>query len=495
MSMSAAPEVRPPEKSAESRPSRAARSTTDDLGQTLTRLKDAQLRDGPPSLKERRRRLEKLERAVVAHQEVIATAMREDFGNKARLEALMSEVYLVVSGARHAREHVREWMATETRDMPLPLLPAHGEVIPQPVGVVGIVSPWNYPINLALLPLVGAIAAGNRAMLKPSELVPKTSAVLADIVRTAFDPDVVTVIQGDALVGEAFTRLPFDHLVFTGSTRVGRLVMKAASDNLVPVTLELGGKSPVLLGPDANIREVAERVMAGKVWNAGQTCVAPDYLLATSDVVESFVTEARRAIKEMLPRMVDNPDYTSIVSDKHYARLLALIAEAREKEARIEELNSAGEVFPAESRKLAPTLIVGGPADSMTVMQEEIFGPILPIVTVKSLDEAIAFVNARPRPLALYYFGHKAETIDYVLARTSSGGVSVNDTMLHGAADELPFGGIGASGMGAYHGKHGFDAFTKLRPVFYQSRVNARKLLAPPFGKMLATAMRVLIGK
>jgi coniferyl-aldehyde dehydrogenase len=465
-----------------------------DLPALLQRMQDAQTREGSPNLKERLRRLDRLERALLDHESAIASAMREDFGSKSKAEVRISEIYLVVNGIRHAKAHVREWMEPEAREVPWPMLPADAEVIPQPVGVVGIVSPWNYPINLALLPLVGALAAGNRAILKPSEIVPRTSRILADLVRVAFEPDVVTVVVGDASVGEAFTKLPFDHLVFTGSTRVGHAVMRAASDHLVPVTLELGGKSPVLLGPDADLREAATRVMAGKIWNAGQTCVAPDYLLAPKARFEPFVAEAQKALARMLPRLADNPDYTSIVSDRHYARLDALVNDARDKGALIQPLNPAGEALAPETRRFVPTLVVGA-TESMQIMQEEIFGPLLPIVAAESLDDAIAFVNARPRPLALYYFGRKTPDIDRVLDRTRSGGVTVNDTLLHGAVDELPFGGIGASGMGAYHGREGFETFTKRRAVFYQSRVTGRRLLSPPFGRALDVLLKVLLSR
>ncbi len=470
-----------------------ASESQEGLPALLQRMQAAQIREGAPPLKERLRRLDRLERAVLDHQDAIASAMREDFGNKSKAEVKVSEIYLVVNGIRHAKAHLREWMQPEAREVPWPLMPAQAEVIPQPVGVVGIVSPWNYPVNLALLPLVGAIAAGNRAILKPSEIVPKTCRILADLVRVAFDPEVVTVIEGDASVGEAFVRLPFDHLVFTGSTRVGHLVMRAASDNLVPVTLELGGKSPVLLGPDVDLREAAMRIMSGKIWNAGQTCVAPDYVLAPRKLFEPFVAEAQKAVASMLPRLGDNPDYTSIVSDRHYSRLNALVTDAREKGAVIHELNPAGEALALEKRQFIPTLAADA-NDSMLLMQEEIFGPILPMVACESLDEGIAFVNARPRPLALYYFGRKNADIERVIAQTRSGGVTVNDTLAHGAVDELPFGGIGASGMGAYHGREGFETFTKRRPVFYQSRINGRRLLAPPFGRVFDVLMKFLLG-
>lgn len=465
-----------------------------DLAALLTSMKAAQLKDGIPGAKERIRRLDALDRAVVDHKDAIARAMSEDFGNKARAEALVSEVFLVADAARHARAHLREWMEPEAREVPWSLMPAQAEIVPQPVGVVGIVAPWNYPINLSLIPLVGALAAGCRAIIKPSELVPKTSRLLADIVRSAFDPSVVTVVEGDASVGEAFTKLPFDHLVFTGSTRVGHVVMRAASENLVPVTLELGGKSPVLLGSDVDVKEAAKLILAGKIWNAGQTCIAPDYVLAPRALMDKLVDAAKAAMPGFLTRLADNADYTSIVSDRHYARLTGLVADAKDKGARVEVLNPANEELSAASRKLAPTLIVDA-NETMTVMQEEIFGPILPIVAADTLDDAIKFVNDRPRPLALYFFGRKSAEIDKVIESTRSGGVTINDTLLHAATDDLPFGGVGASGMGAYHGKEGFETFTLRRPIFIQSRLSGRRLLAPPFGKMLDGLLKVLIGR
>ena len=465
-----------------------------DLAVLLAGMKAAQLKEGIPSAKERIRRLDALDRAVVDHKDAIARAMTEDFGNKAKSEALVSEVFLVVDAARHARAHLREWMEPEAREVPWSLMPAQAELVPQPVGVVGIVAPWNYPINLSLIPLVGALAAGCRAIIKPSELVPKTSRLLADIVRSAFDPSVVTVVEGDAQVGEAFTKLPFDHLVFTGSTRVGHVVMRAASENLVPVTLELGGKSPVLLGSDVDVKEAAKLILAGKIWNAGQTCIAPDYVLAPRALMDKIVDAAKSAMPTLLPRLLENPDYTSIVSDRHYARLTGLVADAKDKGARIEALNPAGETLPPESRKLAPTLVVDA-NETMTVMQEEIFGPILPLVAADTLDDAIRYVNDRPRPLALYFFGRKSAEIDKVIESTRSGGVTINDTLLHAATDDLPFGGVGASGMGAYHGKEGFETFTLRRPIFIQSRLSGRRLLAPPFGKALGALLKVLIGR
>jgi acyl-CoA reductase-like NAD-dependent aldehyde dehydrogenase len=366
------------------------------------------------------------------------------------------------------------------------------------LGVVGIISPWNYPVNLALCPLVDALAAGNRAMIKPSELVPETAALLRDLVAEAFPTDQVTVVTGGAEVGEAFARLPFDHLVFTGSTRIGRLVMRAASENLVPVTLELGGKSPAIVGPDFSARSAAERILSGKLFNAGQTCIAPDYVLLPSGATEGFVEGCKQAVAKMYPTIENNPDYTSIVSDRHLARLRGYLQDAKAKGARVVEIVPPGEAVAkadaseAPSRKLPPSLVLD-PTEEMTVMQEEIFGPILPIVTYQKLDDAIGYVNDHPRPLALYYFGHDKAAIDRVLAETFAGGVGINETLLHFAQDDLPFGGIGPSGMGQYHGREGFDAFTKLKPVFRQARVNTTGLMRPPYTKLLERLLKFLV--
>jgi coniferyl-aldehyde dehydrogenase len=371
-------------------------------------------------------------------------------------------------------------------------LPGRAEIRWQPLGVIGIVSPWNYPVQLAFAPLAGALAAGNRALLKPSELVPATSALLADAVRETFDPEHVHVVVGGPEMGEAFTRLPFDHLVFTGSTRVGKLVMRAAAENLVPVTLELGGKSPAIVLDDANLADAARSIASGKLYNAGQTCIAPDYALVPEGKLDAFVRELSTAVAGMYPTLRDNPDYTSVVNDRHRARLVGYVDEARQAGVRVVELNPKGESFDG-SRKLPPTVLVE-PGDDLAVMQEEIFGPLLPIRTYGSTDDAIRFVNDRPRPLALYVFGRGNAGIERVLDRTVAGGVTVNDVLLHIAQDDLPFGGVGPSGMGHYHGREGFEAFSKKKPVFHQARVNASGLLRPPYGALVRRMMQFLLG-
>jgi coniferyl-aldehyde dehydrogenase len=472
----------------------------DDLRATLERMKAAARKSGAPSYEERIRSLEKLEQALVSRKNAIADAVSRDFGNRSRHETLVSEVFLVVSAIKHARAHLRDWMEPEEREVGFVFLPASVQVVPQPLGVVGIISPWNYPVQLALSPLVGALAAGNRAMIKPSELVPETSALLRDLVADTFPADQVTVVTGGVEVGEAFARLPFDHLVFTGSTRVGKIVMRAAAENLVPVTLELGGKSPTIVGHDFDPRTAAERIMAGKLFNAGQTCIAPDYVMVPAGTRDAFVDACKAAVAKMYPTLANNPDYTSIINDRHRARLESYLRDAKTRGARVVELNPAGEPLdeggggggPA-ARKMAPVLVLD-PSEEMTVMQEEIFGPILPVMTYQKLDDAIAYVNDHPRPLALYYFGHDKASIDRVLSETISGGVTINETMLHIAQDDVPFGGVGPSGMGHYHAKEGFDSFTKKKPVYRQPRIHTLGLLRPPYGKTVDWLLKLLLG-
>jgi coniferyl-aldehyde dehydrogenase len=359
------------------------------------------------------------------------------------------------------------------------------------LGVVGIISPWNYPFQLSIMPLIAALAAGDRVMLKPSELTPRTSELIAEFLAGLFPSEQVATVLGGAEIGAAFSRLPFDHLFYTGSTAVGRLVMLAAAETLTPVTLELGGKSPCIVGEDAALPAAVESILYGKLLNAGQTCIAPDYVLLPEAQREAFVTEAQRAVKKFYPRLAANPDYTSIVNDRHYQRLRRHLDEARAKGTRIVELNPAEE--PLEGgRKLAPTLVIE-PGEDLALMREEIFGPVLPVKTYRSLDEAIDYVNRHPRPLALYYFGDDAEKRDRVLARTISGGASVNETLMHVAVENLPFGGVGPSGIGAYHGEAGFQTFSHRKGVFLQSRWNGAFLLRPPFGRLTNIVLKLLL--
>jgi len=476
-------------------PGEAARpGESQELEATFLRIRAAGRARGASPLAERLDLLERLEGALVAHKNAMADAVARDFGHRSRYETLLGEVLEVVFAIRHARAHLADWMAVQPREANAIFFPSSAQVVFQPLGVIGVISPWNYPLQLALSPLVSALAAGNRALIKPSELTPRTAELLAEITSKAMPADHVAVICGDSDVGEAFSRLAFDHLLFTGSTRVGKLVMRAASENLVPVTLELGGKCPVIVGAEAGVRTAAERIMAGKTFNAGQTCVAPDYALVPSAMKGSFVDACRHAVATLYPTFATNPDYTAIVSDAHYSRLQSLVEDAKSRGAETIELNASGETLAAAQRKLAPTLVLGATA-GMRCMTEEIFGPILPIVTYVHLSEAIAYVNDRERPLALYYFGHSDAAIDRVLAETTSGGVTVNETLLHQVQDDLPFGGVGKSGMGHYHGRDGFEAFSTKKAVFRQSAFSATGLFKPPYGWATRALLRLLVGK
>jgi len=443
---------------------------------------------------ERMRLLERLGQAIVQWEERLSTAVSEDFGNRSRHETAIAEIFVPLTGIKYIRKHLRSWMRPDARETSWVFLPAKNRVIHQPLGVVGIISPWNYPLQLALVPIAYAIAAGNRVALKPSEVTPRTSETMAAMLAEVFPPDVMQTVLGGPEVGIAFSRLPFDHLFFTGSTSVGRHVMRAAADNLVPVTLELGGKSPALVHGDFPLDKAAERIAVGKLFNAGQTCVAPDYALVREDQVEAFAGAFRAVVARLYPRLSDNPDYTSIVSERHYRRLVGLLDEARNKGARVIEINPAGEVLDPIARKLAPTVVIGAP-DETAILQDEIFGPLLPIVPYRRLEDAIAYVNARPRPLALYYFDRDDDRIRQVLSETTSGGVCVNETLMHVAQDDLPFGGVGASGIGSYHGPEGFFTFTHKKAVFFQARLNSGGLLSPPYGGTIERLLNLLVGK
>ncbi len=438
----------------------------------------AHLRDPVPSVARRRVRLERLGAAIRGATVAIARAISEDFGNRAPQETVLAEVFTSLEAIRYTVRHLKRWTKPEPRAVSVWHRPGYAQLHRQPLGVVGIVVPWNCPLYLAAGPLVSALGAGNRAMIKLSEAAPRFGEVFARLVRDTFAEDEVAAVNGGADVAEGFVRLPFDHLLFTGSTRVGRQVMRAASEHLTPVTLELGGKSPVILCDDFPVELAARRIVYGKCVNAGQTCVAPDYALVPASRVDTFVAAAGRAVQAYFPSL-RSPDYTSIASERHYARLRGYLDDAAERGAVAHPLHP--EPADPAARKLAPTILTGVSL-AMRVMQEEIFGPILPVIAYERLDEAIGFVNARPRPLALYAFSNDRAVVDRILRGTMSGGVTVNDTMLHVAQDALPFGGVGPSGMGVYHGREGVDSFSKLRGVYYQSRFNGLSLLLPPYG-------------
>ena len=470
-------------------------AVTDNLSASLERLLLVQ-RSGfeaerYPSVATRRDRLERLRRIVTQHESRFVAAIERDFGHRSAHETRLAELYIVGAEARHAIRRLSRWMKPRRVATPWHLLPASARIMHQPVGVVGIISPWNYPVQLALAPAVAAIAAGNRVMLKPSELTPETSSLLAELVSASFGEDEFAVVEGDADIGQAFSALAFDHLFFTGSTAVGRKVAQAAAANLTPVTLELGGKSPAVFDATADFASSVPRLMVGKLLNAGQTCIAPDYALVPAARLDEFIAAATATVHDLYPQVSTNPDYTSIVNARHFARLNGLLDDARSKGARIMPLGEAGAGTDAAPRRLVPTLVVDV-TDDMAIMREEIFGPLLPIETYSTPDDAIAKINARPHPLALYWFGADRRHCERMLRQTLAGGVTVNDTLWHFAHEGLPFGGVGASGSGQYHGEHGFVTFSKAKPVYAQSRFAPTRLLYPPYGRVFERVLALL---
>jgi coniferyl-aldehyde dehydrogenase len=440
-------------------------------------------RYAPLRYAKRMQALDALLQTVLRHQDNLVEALKSDFGHRSSHETRLLEIFPVVDEIRYVKRKLRGWMQTRTASVNWQFLPSRAKIMYQPVGVVGVIGAWNYPVLLTLSPLVNALAAGNHVMVKPSELAPATADAISQIIDEAFPEEYVTVVTGGKEVAEAFSALPFDHLIYTGSARVGKLVMKAAAENLTPVTLELGGKSPALVHNSYSPAVAADRICSAKFWNAGQTCVAPDYALVSSNKVDDFVRYSEAVIAKRFSRPLSNGDYTHMISQAAWQRTKDLVDDARSRGAQVIQPNPAGEVFTAESRVFPPTLIVGAQS-SMRVMQEEIFGPILPVVAYDSLDDALAFVNAQPRPLALYYFDGNNSRVKKVLEQTVSGGVAVNDCIFHMPQHGLPFGGVGPSGMGAYHGFDGFATFSKKKGMLLQNELVGSllaRVLKPPY--------------
>jgi acyl-CoA reductase-like NAD-dependent aldehyde dehydrogenase len=448
-------------------------------------------KDRNPSVTSRRATLEKLEHLLIDNAAAIAETISADFGNRSTHETQLLELFPAVAAIKHARRHVKSWMTPKRSFASIWFLPARTELRPQPLGVVGIIVPWNYPVLLAVGPLIAALAAGNRALIKMSEFTPRTGELFAKLIARYFSAEEICVINGDATIAREFSALPFDHLLFTGSTSVGRHVMKAAAENLTPVTLELGGKSPAIIGPEANLEEAVQKIIFGKCLNAGQTCIAPDYVLLPRGQEAKFIDAAKRAVAAQYPTLAKNTDYTSIINVRHLERLHDYLVDAASKGASIVPISPSNEALD-DTQKIAPT-VVHGVSDNMRIMQDEIFGPLLPLVPYSSLDEAISYVNAHARPLALYYFGRDRRNIERVLDETIAGGVTVNETLLHISQDHLPFGGVGASGMGSYHGKFGFDTFSKIKPVFHQPKLNGLHLFKSPYGKRFDSLIKILL--
>jgi coniferyl-aldehyde dehydrogenase len=448
---------------------------------------------------EARVRRDRLARAIdllVTHQQAICDAHSSDFGQRPETLTRFVDILPALSSLKHARRNVHRWMRPRRKRIGLPAgAPGvRAQIVHQPLGVIGVISPWNFPITLTFGPLAGIFAAGNRCLIKPSEFTPAVSALLDRLISEYFDPSEVSVVTGGPEVAEAFSRLPFDHLVFTGSTPIGRRVMAAAAAHLVPVTLELGGKCPVLLGRSADLPRAVDRILIGKLNNAGQVCIAPDYVCVPRERCAAFVDEARSWVERAYPGLTTSPDYTFMISERHAARMRELIADAAAKGATVVPLGRAGDSPGTAGRGVGPALLLEV-TDEMRAMREEIFGPLLIVRPYDRIEDAVAQVNARPKPLALYYFGGDRKEMSWVLAHTTSGGVTINDIAVHFLADELPFGGVGESGMGAYHGEAGFARFSHARAVFRQTWLDVAGLvgLRPPYGTRARRALKLLI--
>ena len=461
-------------------------SLQDELNSLLDKQRQAYAAHPFAPLAQRQQWLKSLRQLLSAEREVLIDAISQDFSHRSPDETLFAELMPCLHNIDYTLKHLKRWMKPSARSVGMMFVPASAKVVYQPLGVVGIIVPWNYPLYLAIGPLVGALAAGNRVMLKLSEFTPATGRLLKDLLGRIFPEDRVTVVLGEADVAVAFSSLGFDHLLFTGSTHVGKQVMRAAAENLTPITLELGGKSPAIVSADVPLKDAAQRIAWGKTLNAGQTCIAPDYVLVPQDRVDGFIDAYRQAVHSFYPTLIDNPDYTAIINERQVARLERLQADATLKGARLVPLYEQG-----QGRRM-PHALVLEVSDDMQVMQDEIFGPLLPVVTYTHLDQALAYINARPRPLALYYFGYNKAEQQRVIQHTHSGGVSINETLLHVAIDDLPFGGVGHSGMGHYHGHEGFLTFSKAKGVLVKQRWNSSLMIYPPYGRQLVRLIQKL---
>mgnify|MGYP005628556219 FL=1 len=466
----------------------------DNLNEILEKQKKAHLTEGSLSVETRKEWIDRCIALLIKYQNEIAEAISEDFGHRSTESSLLADVAGSIGSLKSAKENIKKWVKPEKRKVTpsiLGLLGAKLRLEYQPLGTVGVISPWNFPVTLTFGPLGSIFAAGNRAMIKPSEFTPKTSELMKKMFEEAFSEEEVAVFTGGPDLGEAFSSLPFDHLLFTGATSIAKHVMRAASENLVPVTLELGGKSPVIISKKSNFDVSVNRVMAGKTMNAGQICLAPDYVFIPKDKKEDFISQSKKVVTEMYPSLKDNPDYTSVINQRHYDRLQGYVEEAKEKGFEVIEINPSNEDFSQQAyHKIPPTLIVD-PDDSLSVMKEEIFGPILSVKTYESIEDTVDYINSKDRPLGLYYFGDDKEEMQNVLENTTSGGVTINDVVFHVGQDNAPFGGVGPSGTGSYHGVEGFKNFSHTKTIYTQSKFDGLfGLFRPPFGSKAKSAIK-----
>lgn len=466
-------------------------SSPPDLVARFNAIRAASRSDPFPGLRSRIDRIRRIEAMTIGAEKRLIEAISDDFSGRSRVETKLSETMTTLSAARHTAKHLKKWMRVRKAPTALHFLPLKNRIMPQPLGVVGIVAPWNYPYNLSIIPMISALSAGNRAMLKPSELAPATSLLIKELIDERFDPDEATVVTGGVDIASAFVRQPFDHLFFTGSSRVGALVAEAAARNLTPVTLELGGKSPAILDPSADLDQAIPHIAFAKTFNAGQTCVAVDYAMMPSAQINPFIEKLGARIARMYPSLDRNDDYTAQISARHHQRLLDMLEEAQNKGAKL-----IRPVCDGPGRKMAPVIVTDVPEDC-ALMREEIFGPILPVIPCETCDAAIRTVNAGERPLALYWFGRDKVSERRILRETWAGGVTINDCLVQFAQDGLPFGGVGQSGMGHYHGRFGFETFSKLKPVTMRPRgPDGTLLLHAPYGRlargMIATLKKMV---
>ena len=466
----------------------------DNLNEILEKQKKAHLTEGPLSVETRKEWIDRCIALLIKYQNEIAEAISEDFGHRSTESSLLADVAGSIGSLKSAKENIKKWVKPEKRKVTpsiLGLLGAKLRLEYQPLGTVGVISPWNFPVTLTFGPLGSIFAAGNRAMIKPSEFTPKTSELMKKMFEEAFSEEEVAVFTGGPDLGEAFSSLPFDHLLFTGATSIAKHVMRAASENLVPVTLELGGKSPVIISKKSNFEVSVNRVMAGKTMNAGQICLAPDYVFIPKDKKEEFISQSKKVVTDMYPSLKDNPDYTSVINQRHYDRLQGYVEEAKEKGFEVIEINPSNEDFSQQAHhKIPPTLIVD-PDDSLSVMKEEIFGPILSVKTYDSIKDTVDYINSKDRPFGLYYFGDDKEEMQNVLENTTSGGVTINDVVFHVGQDNAPFGGVGPSGTGSYHGVEGFKNFSHTKTIYTQSKFDGLfGLFRPPFGSKAKSAIK-----
>ena len=468
-----------------------------ELQRILEVQRKAHLRDGPLSLEQRKEWIDRLINSIIEYQDKIPVAISKDFSHRSETSSLLTDVASSIASLKIAKNNIKQWMKPSKRKVSpaiLGLLGAKLRVEYQPLGTIGLISPWNFPVVLTFGPLGSIFAAGNRVMIKPSEFTPRTSELMKNMFEDNFSEEEVAVITGGPEVGADFSSLPFDHLLFTGATSIGKHVMRAASENLVPVTLELGGKSPVIISDNSNFDVSVNRIMAGKTLNAGQICLAPDYVFVPEAKKDNFISQSKEIITKMFPTLKENPDYTSVINQRHFDRLKGYITEAQEKGAEVIEINPSNEDFDQQpNHKIPPTLIIN-PDEDLSVMKEEIFGPVLPIKTYSDISETINYINSKDRPLGLYYFGEDTKEMDNVLKNTTSGGVTINDVVFHVAQDNAPFGGVGPSGTGSYHGVEGFKNFSHAKTIYSQTKFDSLiNIFRPPYGSKARNALKMQI--